>query len=86
MPKTTVNKNDQPAFTKSEIRFSKQRNVPAPTANFVLTEKPNQNKFRVFVSASTDERHHGGAFFLCPNIGHKCSRRGSVQSIFTPEE
>jgi len=81
MPKTTVNKNSQPLFAKSEIWFSKEGNVPAPTADFVLTEKPSQDEFGIFISTTADEGHHFGAFFLCPNVGHKPCGRNRLFSL-----
>jgi hypothetical protein len=71
MPKTSIYKYRQSLSVKSKVRFSGQRNMSAPATDSILTKKADKNQLCVFVPPTSDKGHYLGAFFLCPDIGHK---------------
>jgi hypothetical protein len=49
MPETSIHKNSQAVFRKSEIWIAEQAKMPPPARNFILPEDTSKFDFRGFV-------------------------------------
>jgi hypothetical protein len=68
MPKTSVNKNDNPFAFESEIRLAQKRLVAPPAGDAKLPKNRNQAQLRCLVSVRADQRHYFRTFLFAPNI------------------
>lgn len=57
VPETSVNKDCQFVFWKTEVGGSNDRIMPTPTSNLLRSESSQQNHFRGFVAFRPDLRH-----------------------------
>jgi hypothetical protein len=70
MPKTTVNKNNNPLSSKSEIWFAEQRLVAPPPGDSIPFKNLDQAQLGSLVSSRANKRHYLRSLMLVPDDGH----------------
>ncbi len=64
MPKAAINEYSHALLLENKVGAAKQREVPPPTLDPVLTENLSEANFGFPVSLATNRRHHFGALAL----------------------
>jgi len=72
VPETPVHEDRDAQLGENKIRLAEDRLLPAPAADALSAEEPNQSKLRVLVPAPTNPRHHFRPLGLGEGVSHFC--------------